>query len=89
MSGMAAVRATMYSTLMRRNSTYVFVMLLGSYVTTNMYLNGTDAVWKSLNRGVRFFSPFISYVSALYPASPAHVALSHVRLLQNKHVLLT
>lgn len=53
MTGMAAVRATLYNTLMRRNSVYVTACLLGSYTATHMYFKGTDSLWKSINKGVR------------------------------------
>jgi len=52
MSGMAAVRATLYNVLMKRNSVYVTACVIGSYAATNLYLNGTDSIWKSINKGV-------------------------------------
>ncbi|PXF47233.1 Cytochrome b-c1 complex subunit 9 [Gracilariopsis chorda] len=51
MSGMAAVRATLYNVLMRRNSVYVTTCVVSSYALTNVYLKGTDSLWKSINKG--------------------------------------
>lgn len=52
MAGMAAFRASFYNVLMRRSSVFVTVCVVGSYALTNAYLGGTDALWKSLNKGV-------------------------------------
>lgn len=52
MTGMAALRSTLYNTVMRRNSAYVTACVLGGYVFTHAYLSGTDSVWKSINKGV-------------------------------------
>ena len=43
----------MYNTFMRRNSIFVTTMLVGSYGLTNIYFNGTESLWKSVNKGVR------------------------------------
>ncbi|CAN8069423.1 unnamed protein product [Agarophyton chilense] len=50
-SGMAALRATVYNVLMRRNSVYVTALLAGGYVSTHLYFGATDSLWASLNRG--------------------------------------
>lgn len=52
MTGMAGLRASIYNVLMRRNSMYVTVCLAASYGATHAYWNGTDSIWKSLNKGV-------------------------------------
>lgn len=52
MTGMAAFRATVYNIFMRRNSVYVTACVVGSYAATHAYLNGTDSIWKSINKGV-------------------------------------
>lgn len=52
MTGMAAMRAVVYNTLMRRNSIYVTTMLVGSYGLTSIYFNGTDSLWNTVNKGV-------------------------------------
>lgn len=54
MTGMAGFRATLYNVFMRRTSVYVTACVLGSYVTTNAYLSGTDSIWKSINKGVSY-----------------------------------
>lgn len=52
MTGMAALRATVYNVFMKRSSVYVTACVIGSYASTNMYLGATDSLWKSLNKGV-------------------------------------
>ena len=54
MGGMAGFRASMYNIFMKRNSVYVTVCLVGSYAATHLYLNGTDKIWKRINKGVSF-----------------------------------
>lgn len=56
MTGMAGFRATLYNTVMRRNSIFVSTMLVSTYFLTNMFFSGTDTVWKSLNRGVSLYT---------------------------------
>lgn len=52
MAGMAAFRASFYNVFMRRNSVFVTFCVISSYALTNAYLSGTDALWKSMNKGV-------------------------------------
>lgn len=52
MGGAAAFRASFYNVIMRRNSVFVTFCVISSYALTNAYLSGTDALWKTMNKGV-------------------------------------
>ncbi len=56
MGGMAGVRNTIYNIFIRRTSVYTTTCVIAGIVGTNMFFKGSDAVWKSLNKGVSRFS---------------------------------
>lgn len=50
--GAAALRTSLYNTFFRRTSVYVIVCLGAAYGSTELYLRGTDHLWKTMNKGV-------------------------------------
>lgn len=56
MTGMAGLRATIYNTFLRRTSVFTTTCVVAGMLGTSVFFKTSDAVWKSINKGVRLFS---------------------------------